>query len=135
MAHRKTATAPVPATKTCVACGRTMEMRHRWERSWDEVKYCSAACRRAGVSDLDRTLEGALLGMLEKSAAASTVCPSDVARAHAPEAWEPLMEPVRRAARRLAADGIVEIRQGGRVLDPSTARGPIRIGRGPRFRR
>lgn len=135
MVHRKSNAAPVPAPKTCVACGRTMEMRHRWERSWIEVKYCSAACRRARVSDLDRALEGALLGMLEALAAASTVCPSEVARTHAPEAWEPLMEPVRRAARRLAADGIVEIRQAGRVVDPSTAKGAIRIGRGPRFRR
>lgn len=37
------------------------------------------------------------------------------------------MEPVRRAARRLVAAGAVEICQGGRVVDPSHARGPIRI--------
>jgi hypothetical protein len=37
------------------------------------------------------------------------------------------MEPARRAARRLVAQGSVEITQHGRVVDPSTARGPIRI--------
>jgi hypothetical protein len=37
------------------------------------------------------------------------------------------MEPARAAARRLVADGEVEITQRGRVVDPSTARGPIRI--------
>lgn len=37
------------------------------------------------------------------------------------------MEDVRRAARRLVAEGRVEILQRGRPVDPSTAKGPIRI--------
>jgi hypothetical protein len=37
-------------SKPCVACGRTMTWRKSWERSWDEVKYCSDACRRAGAA-------------------------------------------------------------------------------------
>ena len=37
------------------------------------------------------------------------------------------MEPVRSAARRLVARGQLEILQQGRVVDPSTARGPIRL--------
>jgi hypothetical protein len=39
------------------------------------------------------------------------------------------MEPARMAARRLVARGEVQIVQGGRVVDPSTARGAIRIRR------
>jgi hypothetical protein len=39
------------------------------------------------------------------------------------------MEPARAAARRLVAAGEVEITQGGRVVDPSTCKGPIRIRR------
>lgn len=39
------------------------------------------------------------------------------------------MEPARSAARRLAASDEVVITQGGRVVDPSTAAGPIRIRR------
>lgn len=34
--------------KPCVACGRPMTWRKRWARTWDEVKYCSDACRRQG---------------------------------------------------------------------------------------
>jgi hypothetical protein len=34
--------------KLCVACGRTMTWRKRWARSWDDVKFCSAACRKCG---------------------------------------------------------------------------------------
>jgi hypothetical protein len=43
--------------------------------------------------------------------------------------WRSLMEPARAAARRLVAAGEVEITQGGRVVDPSTADGPIRVRR------
>jgi hypothetical protein len=43
------------------------------------------------------------------------------------------MEPARRAARRLVAQDQVRILQKGRVVDPSFAKGPIRVGRGPAF--
>jgi len=33
-------------SKPCLACGRPMSWRKRWARNWDEVKYCSEACRR-----------------------------------------------------------------------------------------
>lgn len=35
--------------KTCVACGRPVAWRKKWERVWDEVKYCSDRCRNAGA--------------------------------------------------------------------------------------
>jgi hypothetical protein len=57
----------------------------------------------------------------------SSICPSDVARAVAPDDWRPLMEPVREAARRMVADGEVEVTQGGNVIDPKSVHGPIRI--------
>jgi hypothetical protein len=82
----------------------------------------------AGVTAADRDLEQRILDLLAARAATATICPSDVARATA-EDWRPLMEPVRRAARRLVAAGEVDIVQGGSVVDPSTARGPIRIRR------
>jgi hypothetical protein len=41
--------------------------------------------------------------------------------------WLALMEPARRAARRLVWSGEVVITQGGQIVDPSTAKGPIRI--------
>jgi hypothetical protein len=51
------------------------------------------------------------------------------ARSVDPDGWQALMEPARCAARRLLAAGKVEITQGGRVVDPSTCKGPIRIRR------
>ena len=116
--------------KTCVCCGRRIEWRATWERDWEQVRYCSAACRRRGVNAEDRQLEQAVLALLVDRAATATVCPSEVARTvGTEESWRSLMEPARRAARRLVAAGRVEITQGGRVVDPSTAKGPIRIRR------
>jgi hypothetical protein len=34
------------ARKQCAACGRTMTWRKRWAKSWDEVRFCSDACRK-----------------------------------------------------------------------------------------
>lgn len=32
--------------KICSACGRPFAWRKKWERDWDNVKFCSDACRR-----------------------------------------------------------------------------------------
>lgn len=117
------------ATKPCVACGREITWRKKWERDWAGVRYCSDACRRRGVRTVDEQLEEAVLSLLRARAGGASICPSEAARAvGGPDeaAWRELMEPARRAARRLVDRGLVEITQGGRVVDPSTARGPIR---------
>ena len=77
--------------------------------------------------NVDQQLEAAILELLAARAATSTICPSDAARAVGDENWRDLMEPARRAARRLVDAGEVQITQGGSVVDPSTAKGPIRI--------
>ena len=33
--------------KTCAACGLPFAWRKKWEKVWDEVKYCSDRCRGA----------------------------------------------------------------------------------------
>lgn len=105
-----------------------MRWRKSWERTWEEVRYCSDACRRQRVSPQDEALERAILDLLGDRA--GTICPSEAARSVAgDDDWRALMEPARRAARRLVAAGQVQITQKGRVVDPSTARGPIRIRR------
>jgi hypothetical protein len=32
--------------KLCMACKRPFAWRKKWERDWDNVIYCSDACRR-----------------------------------------------------------------------------------------
>jgi hypothetical protein len=133
------AAADARADKTCASCGRRIEWRAAWARDWESVRYCSDACRARKVRPVDRALEESIRSLLAQRAHDATICPSEAARAvaaaegsaaaGADEAWRALMEPARRAARRLVAAGEVEITQGGRVVDPSTAKGPIRVRR------
>ncbi|MBV9076027.1 MAG: DUF2256 domain-containing protein [Methylobacteriaceae bacterium] len=44
---RMTRKADLP-TKICRTCGRPFAWRKKWERVWEEVRYCSERCRRAG---------------------------------------------------------------------------------------
>jgi hypothetical protein len=115
--------------KTCAGCGRRIAWRKKWARDWENVRWCGEACRRHGVGDVDRDLEAAIVDLLDARAAGKTICPSEAARRVDPEGWRDLMEPARRAARRLVEAGSVEITQQGRPVDPSTAKGPIRVRR------
>ena len=76
-------------------------------------------------------LEQTILRLLGERADSWTICPSDAARAIGGEGWRDLMEPTRQAAARLAAQGVVDVTQGGEVVDVTTARGPVRIRKRP----
>jgi len=112
--------------KICATCGRRFGWRRKWADVWDEVRYCSKACR-GGPRRLDREVEVRLLEMARARGTGATLCPSEVARDLFPDSrWRDEMERVRRAGRRLAASGMIKVTQGGRIVDFSDARGPIR---------
>ncbi|MCD2188673.1 DUF2256 and DUF3253 domain-containing protein [Actinomycetospora soli] len=113
--------------KTCATCGRRIEWRKKWARDWENVRYCSDACRRHRPGDTDRALETTIVELLDRRAAGKTICPSEAAKQVGGDDWRDLMEPARRAARRLVDAGTIEITQQGHVVDPSTAKGPIRL--------
>ncbi|MEM1165823.1 MAG: DUF2256 and DUF3253 domain-containing protein [Planctomycetota bacterium] len=113
--------------KACAVCGREIRWRKKWERDWDRVRYCSERCKRAKLDATDEALTAAIVELLERRGRGTSICPSEAARAVDPQAWRELMERARSAARRLVDAGVVEITQGGVVVDPSTATGPIRI--------
>ena len=118
-------------SKICQTCGRTFEWRKKWERDWDVIKYCSDGCRGHTPGAADSALEAAILALLTERGRDKTICPSEAAKAvggkDTRQNWEGLMEPARAAARRLVAAGRIVITQGGRVVDPSTAKGAIRL--------
>ncbi|MDO4246004.1 MAG: DUF2256 domain-containing protein [Deinococcus sp.] len=33
-------------SKICARCGLPFSWRKKWERDWEQVKYCSERCRR-----------------------------------------------------------------------------------------
>ncbi len=81
------------------------------------------------MDDAGRALERAIDALLDARAPGATICPSEAARAVAPEGWRELMPEARAAAGRLAARGAVEVTRRGAVVDVATARGPVRIRR------
>ncbi len=115
-----------PDDKTCAVCGRRIAWRAKWARDWESARYCGEKCRRTKLTAIDQALEEAILELLSARARGATICPSEAAGRVA-DGDSDLMERTRQAARRLVAAGVVEITQKGRVVDPSTARGPIRL--------
>ena len=81
------------------------------------------------MDDVDRRLEQVIDRLLDERRPGASICPSDAARDVDAEGWRDLMPAARAAAGRMAADGAVEVTQGGAVVDVATARGPVRIRR------
>ena len=104
-----------------------MTWRKSWKRNWDEIKYCSDACRRRKVRKIDQALENKIVEILERKPRGSSICPSEAAKELNPGGWKELQEPARCAARRLEARGKIELKQQGQNVNPSTAKGAIRL--------
>lgn len=56
-----------------------------------------------------------------------TICPSEVARELGGDDWRSLMPVIRAIGADLAASGEIQVTQKGNVVDPRTAKGPIRF--------
>ena len=122
----------------CAHCGRYMpgtpiRAARNGQSASPPRKYCSAACRSAARARLHGELEEAIRELLAGRGAGASICPSEAARRRFGEDFRRHMEDARRAARRLAHRGVVEIAQKGRPVDPADFRGAVRIRRGPAF--
>ncbi|MDV6034253.1 MAG: DUF2256 domain-containing protein [Phycisphaera sp. RhM] len=40
--------------KICVVCGRPFTWRKKWEKVWNDVKYCSERCRKSRDAKLTK---------------------------------------------------------------------------------
>lgn len=127
--------------KLCKTCGRPFSFREDHAQDWDIVKYCSETCRMHKANASPADLEDAILTLLAERTAdgdlTKTICPSEAARLVAGDdrtkskedrrSWEALMEPARAAARHLVSQNRIVITQHGKVVDPATTKGPIRL--------
>ncbi len=71
-----------------------------------------------------------LLRLLAEAGPGKTISPADVARAIGgphPDGWGPLMQPIRRAAVTLAAEGRLVILRKGKPADPHDFKGVYRL--------
>lgn len=73
-----------------------------------------------------KAIERIIMKLLE-SRHPKTACPSEIARLAAPDDWRLWMPAVREAALALERRGRIDVTQRGKRVDPTTARGPIRL--------
>lgn len=72
-----------------------------------------------------------ILSEVAEQGPGKTVDPQEVARSVGgphPDGWGPLMQPIRRAAVRLAREGRIVIYRKGKPVDPDDFRGVYRLG-------
>jgi hypothetical protein len=115
--------------KVCQLCVRSFEYRKKWEKNWNEVKFCSDRCRAANktkAKDIILEYKKNIITLLKTRAAGKSICPSEILIGIDKQNKEK-MEMVRQAARLLADEKIIEITQGSTVVDPNDFRGPIRL--------
>lgn len=110
-------------TKICQLCGRVIEPRKKWKNNWDEIKFCSEKCRK---NKNTFNYENQIMNLLKARGFDKTICPSEVLPNELKKNKE-VMEQVRQSARKLVAKGDILITQGGHAVDPSTAKGAIRL--------
>ncbi len=113
--------------KFCASCGRSFGYQKRWEKTWESVRYCSASCRQEKLEKRDLELETQILQLLSEHKSQKTVDPAQIENHFTPKNPNNLKERIRRAARRLVAQGKVDILQKGKLVDASTAKGTIEV--------
>jgi len=72
-------------------------------------------------------LEAGILTLVTQRGPGKSICPSEVARALKPDAWQSLMGPIRQAAIRLVAAGSINILRKGKPVGSGDVRGVIRL--------
>lgn len=87
------------------------------------------------VEGQQERLAATIRTLLRHRAEGATICPSEAARVVGGQQWRELMPLTREVAVGLSSQGIVEGRQGGRLIDLQDAVGPVRLAAGPRFER
>ena len=77
----------------------------------------------------DAQIERAILDLLARRRPGATICPSEASRAVFGKAGlkPDAMQKTRAVAARLVSRNLIEVTQGGHVVDIAQARGPIRL--------
>tara|TARA_B100001559_G_scaffold318139_1_gene324676 strand:- start:862 stop:1242 length:381 start_codon:yes stop_codon:yes gene_type:complete len=113
--------------KSCSSCGRSFTWRKSIAKNWDDVKYCSNACRKRKLSKTDQQIENTILELLEIQTYPTSLSTDQVADFLDFGDDKNLLESIKRAARRLEAKSFVIITQDGKRVDSSKAKGHLQI--------
>ena len=103
----------------------------KWtDRPYQQTTCCPGRVTITAMQLTDEQVREVISDLLAARQPSATICPSEAARALAPDAWRLLMPQVRTVAIAMATEGVLDIRQSGRTVAPDVPlRGPIRLGR------
>jgi len=81
----------------------------------------------------DDAIETEILRLCRARGAGKTICPSEAARALAPDQtkWQALLPATRRVAADLARRGALATHRKGKLIEPPAMKGALRLGRPP----
>jgi len=113
--------------KNCSSCGRSFTWRKSFAKNWEDVKYCSNACRKRKLSKIDQQIENSILELLEAETYSNPLSTDQIADFLDFGNDKNLLESIKRAARRLEMKSFVIITQDGKRVDSSTAKGHLQI--------
>ena len=113
--------------KNCSSCGRSFTWRKSFAKNWEDVKYCSNACRNRKLSKIDQQIENSILELLEAETYSNPLSTDQIADFLDFGNDKNLLESIKRAARRLEMKSFVIITQDGKRVDSSTAKGHLQI--------
>ena len=113
--------------KNCSSCGRSFTWRKSFAKNWEDVKYCSNACRKRKLSKIDQQIENSILELLEAETYSNPLSTDQIADFLDFGNDKNLLESIKRAARRLEMKSFVIITQDGKRVDSSTAKGHFQI--------
>ncbi len=108
-------------SKICLSCGREMTYRKKWEKNWDEVKYCSDECRRnKNKYDFRETI----LNALNQATTKSILSVEDVIKT-LDSTTPDTVEHIRRSVRLLYHEKKIEVLQNNKIIDGGNFKGAI----------
>tara|TARA_B100000459_G_scaffold67036_1_gene36981 strand:- start:3 stop:383 length:381 start_codon:yes stop_codon:yes gene_type:complete len=113
--------------KNCSSCGRSFTWRKSFAKNWEDVKYCSNACRNRKLSKIDQQIENSILELLEAETYSNPLSTDQIADFLDFGNDKNLLESIKRAARRLEMKSFVIITQDGKRVDSSIAKGHLQI--------
>ena len=113
--------------RSCSSCGRSFTWRKSFAKNWEDVKYCSKACRKRKLSKIDQQIENTILELLETQTYPTPLSTGQIANLLDFGDDKNLLESIKRAARRLEAKSFVIITQDGKRVDSSKAKGHLQI--------
>ena len=102
--------------KTCISCGLSFSFRKKFEKDWDEIKYCSKKCRKNKLEKSDKEIEDFILEFARGLYPPKAIQARTISRTYFGIHWKKFHQRVLAAIRRLSHRNILMIHPYKKIL-------------------